>query len=532
MSKLPRSKNIELYEAVCSNRLDDEMQTKLEETLRNSAQAREEYLDYLAMHADISSVISANRVREELIRFLDSESADDKPLVASNESTEESLTSSSSLMRIARGTVASAFVIAATLLISFSLRPSSSSVNRYPSPENSFASWRGLVATINRIDSAEWDQSARQYDQADLVAAGEIISITSGIVEIEFRQGAVVVLEGPAKLIAEDPNGVTLLHGKLAAVAPPWATGFRVDTPGLDVIDHGTEFAVNVFGDELNPLVNVVVTEGEVEILPVNQAELNLKQGDLVDAGQVATSKVEGGRRLTAGQGVRSSGIMVEEGDDPLARELTEQLPNNKDLKNAVVVADRWHDWTTGVEGEPNTIGGWRYYTNATHRFGMPSHYSEMLWDGKTKSYRPGNHATDESLKYVRAHSTGGHPGKGSSQISDEIDRYSITGFVVPESGIYRIEAGWLERLWARRWDQDKVLDIAVHVNDGPLLQHHFCNHDCFVSFQGSLGKLETGDIIYVGVGPNGIDHNDRFRWSYNIVREIDEQISKVAKTD
>lgn len=481
-----------LFDAACTGRLDDSSREQLQRLLRESPAARRRYLDYTALHADLFGAIRVARVHDDLARRLATQAPRPfRPRIDTGRHT-----------RVIAALLATAAVVA-VVFRSVPHNPDEAglSANQVADAGEEIGSWRGLVARVNRVEAVEWDPSGQAFGDDDLVAAGESISISAGLVEVEFRQGAVVVLEGPARLIAESANAASLLKGKLAAVAPPWATGFRVDTPGVDVVDHGTEFAVTVSGDGDDAQVNVVVTEGEVEVL--------------------ADKQREGGRRLRAGEGVQSTEGKVEDGDDAAARDLTKQLPHRPEFKNAVVVGDRWADWAVGVEGEPCRAGPWRYYTNNSGAFGNPDTYAELTWDAASNSYRPEERGTSLWLnEYVRVHRDGGHTGKGREQVWDEIDRYSITGFIVPSDGVYRVEAGWLERRWARQWNLDEVLDVAIHVNDGPQLMQTFCNRSGFVTFRQALGKLTAGDTIYVGVGPNGIDFNDKFRWGFYIVRE------------
>ena len=70
--------------------------------------------------------------------------------------------------------------------------------------------------------------------------------------------------------------------------------------------------------------------------------------------------------------------------------------------------------------------------------------------------------------------------------------------------------------------DLDHVLDVAVHVNDEPVTTRDFCNRSCYLHLAWPLGTLKAGDAIYVGVGPSGVDHNDRFRWGFYVVHEIE----------
>ncbi|TWT47848.1 FecR domain-containing protein [Botrimarina hoheduenensis] len=530
----------QLFDAACSGRLDNDSHQALQTLLRTSPGARQRYLDYTALHADLFAAVRTARVHVRLAQLIEESSpAGPKHLAPPAARAglgrtglgRTGLGSTGLGSTLGRRMLAFAGVVLATaagLLVALgpdlggpATEPAGADLvadqdfkepSRVAPTEaleresqdtllDDDARWLELVARVSRVEGVQWSDDGRSYAVEDLLSAGDAIRLTDGLVEIEFRQGAVVVLEGPAHLVANDANAALLLQGKLAAVAPPWATGFRIDTPGVDVIDHGTKFAVNVSGALDETQVNVVVTEGEVEL--------------------VADEQAEGGRRLRAGEGIQSTKNDVQDGDDAEARQLTNHLPSRPGLKNAVVVADRWQDWKPGVANQPNREGNWRYYTNGSVSFGDTKGYEELVWNEADNCYLPGNMEEKPWLNhYVRVHREGGHPGKGRDQVKDKIDRYSITGFVVPEEGKYRIEAGWLERRWARRWDRDAELDVAIHVNDGPILMRKFCNRDCYVPFRQPLGKLAAGDTIYVGVGPNGADHNDRFRWGFFIVRE------------
>lgn len=513
MSKRSEAKRISdteqgLFDLACAGQLDEKSRCELQKLLRSSATARRRYLAYAGMQADLFGVVRIKRVREQIVEKIDrAESTIPAPLI----STPPSLIRVTSRLRLA--TVALA-IAAGLMFVAFG--PHAVEPERATNEPNGLAGWSdgdrwpGLIATIRRVEAVRWSHGAQRFGLSDLLRPGDAIRFEDGLVEIEFRQGAVVVLEGPAHLVPDNANGATLLAGKLAAVAPPWATGFRVDTPGLDVIDHGTEFAVSVEPGAGGPSVNVVVTEGEVEL--------------------VTADKDNSGRRLFAGDGVRSKGQRVEDGDDAAARLLTDQLPNHPELKNAVVVGDRWLDWLPGIEGTPRRDGAWRHYTNSGGRFGNPSCYEELVWESLNESYRPAGYEERPHLnQYVRVHRDGGHPGKGRRQGFGEFDRYSISGFVVPEDGVYRIEAGWLERKETKEWKLDQLLDVAVHVNDEPIVVQEFCNRNCYVKFNGSLGERKAGDIIYVGVGPSGVDHNDRFRWGFYVVREVGKPPSKAV---
>lgn len=478
-----------LFSLACDGRLSASDFAEFQQRLRQSPELCASYLSYAGMHADLFGAVRLARVRKSIVKEIERPQAK---------------------VSLLRGRTMAAWsivgaAIAACLLVGLYLQEQG---DRSPASGATAADrWPGVIATIKKVDSVVWADGAQALNVDETLQSGSVVKFDDGLIEVEFRQGAIVVLEGPAHFVPIDANQATLYAGKLAAVAPSWATGFRVATPKFEVIDHGTEFAITVGGDESDPLVNVVVTEGEVEVLSPNQKH--------------------DGRRLFAGEGVRSTGDDVNRNESETARLLTEKLPDRPELKNTVVVGDRWHDWRKGEAGKPCREGAWRYYTNDKAPFGESKLYSELLWDASTKSYRPVDHRQrEEKNQYVRVHRDGGHPGKGHEQAKDNLDHYSIAGFEVPEDGVYRIESGWLERHDTKRWDIDRVVDIAAHVNEGPLLFQSFCDRSGYVPFRGSLGRLKAGDMIYVGVGPNGVDHGDRFRWGFYVVRETQSKKS------
>lgn len=100
------------------------------------------------------------------------------------------------------------------------------------------------------------------------LTAGEALrtgeyELIAGLVNLRFSTGVEVVLEAPARFRIESTQRLLLHTGRLSANVPPAGKGFTVQTPDADVIDHGTEFGVEVtegFGSEIH------VFQGEVEV--------------------------------------------------------------------------------------------------------------------------------------------------------------------------------------------------------------------------------------------------------------------------
>jgi hypothetical protein len=85
--------------------------------------------------------------------------------------------------------------------------------------------------------------------------------LLSGLVEMEYDSGAVLLVRAPAAFDLVDNTSVRLEDGQLAAHVPPAAKGFRIESPGATVIDLGTDFAVQAIKEKES---EVHVFKGEV----------------------------------------------------------------------------------------------------------------------------------------------------------------------------------------------------------------------------------------------------------------------------
>ena len=88
-----------------------------------------------------------------------------------------------------------------------------------------------------------------------------LYELRKGLVEIEYRSGAVLVVQAPATFDLVDDSSVRLEDGQVAAHVPETAIGFRIESPGATVIDMGTDFAVQAIRDQES---EVHVFQGEV----------------------------------------------------------------------------------------------------------------------------------------------------------------------------------------------------------------------------------------------------------------------------
>lgn len=492
-----REELIRLCDLVTSGRASADQVSDLEHLLKTDESARQVYLDWAALQVDLASIVSVGRQRGILQERINSENVT-KPTARLS------------------GWVAA---LAASVLIAFlygswyvSTGPDLAATgdmkpNQLPIELLSNEPVIDGMAVLSRVENVSWTSDTQAFQKGDLLRSRDWVNIDSGTIEIEFGQGAVVVLQGPAKFSARTTSQGILEHGKLAAVVPPWANGFTIDTPAFEVVDRGTQFVVEVSPDQ----VNVGVTKGEVEISNHNEPD--------------TSERIEFKHSLLAGKAIRSwSGNLLETSLDNRWSSLSEQLPERPGQNDVEVVAKYRQDFVPGVRNQHRREGNWRYYANQWSTVEDTDGYVELKWDSSRRVFdtngskyrKAGGRLGVANLSY-----RGGHPGQGRDQSKDDTDHYVIAAYQVSEPGSYRLESGWLVRAESREDNEYQSVDLRVRVNDQPDAIAETCNRDGLLRFQGDLGRLEKGDWIYVAVGPQGLSFNDRFEWDFAIVRVI-----------
>ena len=109
-----------------------------------------------------------------------------------------------------------------------------------------------------------------------------VYELLKGLIEIEYRSGAVLVVRAPATFDLVDEACVRLEDGQLAAHVPKDAIGFRIESPGATVIDLGTDFAVQAVKEKES---EVHVFNGEVLV------DLHGEKGRSADLLRLVTGK-------------------------------------------------------------------------------------------------------------------------------------------------------------------------------------------------------------------------------------------------
>ncbi len=117
------------------------------------------------------------------------------------------------------------------------------------------------VAVLARGVNMEWDRTLAAPAVNAPLQPG-LLRLRSGVVEIEFFQGARLCVEGPAEIQLISAGEAFCRYGRFSAHVPPQARGFRIGTPKGDIVDLGTDFGLDL--NETSPELHVF--KGEVEL--------------------------------------------------------------------------------------------------------------------------------------------------------------------------------------------------------------------------------------------------------------------------
>ncbi len=158
---------------------------------------------------------------------------------------------------------------------------------------------------------------------------------------------------------------------------------------------------------------------------------------------------------------------------------------------------------------------GWSYLWNNAGPIGQASNYTALQWNGiyyDSDGVRGLPDASD--LAYGSMRPTGGHAGRGVNQ-GQAADRFVIAAYQVSQAGNYRIVQSQATHTGCAFGNGSEV---RLYVND-TFIQSQSYDRGGQTTFDGTLGTLNSGDTIYVGLGPNGKDGCDSFAWDFTIDR-------------
>lgn len=212
-----RHELLELCDALVDGRLDAAGEARLGERLATSREARDLYLAYCELHAELSLVAPATNVASNAAV---APVAPFRPATSSGR----------------RLLVWSAAAIAPAVGVLLAL-----SNSRNESDDGAAAA----LAVIASADEARWSADSSVRPAPNRLAAGTY-GLEHGRARLTTDGGVTIDLAAPVRFELLDAKAMRVVSGEIAVAVTAQGIGFRVITPSADVIDLGTAFSVRV----------------------------------------------------------------------------------------------------------------------------------------------------------------------------------------------------------------------------------------------------------------------------------------------
>jgi hypothetical protein len=142
-------------------------------------------------------------------------------------------------------------------------------------PPTAIASTGDAVASLRHAAGVKWADVTNEIFPGETFIRGPL-RIVSGAIQLEFKSGARLVVEGPANLQLISTNEAFLHSGKVTAYVPNKAQGFKITAPSVAVTDLGTEFGLQVVS---NAPAEVHVFSGVIEMARLTTDPQRMMQG-------------------------------------------------------------------------------------------------------------------------------------------------------------------------------------------------------------------------------------------------------------
>jgi hypothetical protein len=266
-----------LLDALCDQTITPEQLQHLEELVLTHPEAEAFYVQYMSFAADVARAAARlPRPAQQAAKSSENATAPTEPRPATDAAR------AVKRWRLSLAWCVAGFMgLAAVLLLVLGVWPRNQSVTlRNAAPPAVIEPSDDTVAVLLSTHHAQWEDTGMPGHAGAPLPPGRLL-LKSGYAQIEFYNGATVILQGPAEFRLISRTEGYCASGKLRAVVPPQAQGFRIGSPTLNLIDRGTEFALDV--EDKKTAVHVF--QGKVELYdPTTKSEATprkeLKKGE------------------------------------------------------------------------------------------------------------------------------------------------------------------------------------------------------------------------------------------------------------
>ena len=307
-----------IYEAIDETISQSDFE-KLQESLATSAAARAEYLQALRLCDALSTMSEEAATPDVQVGTLSSKASNSAASEPRN--SQDSLKSNWSLLATA--------LVLLVVASGTAFWVGRQGLTQVAESDEGLAGAEAQMAghaTLRYAVDVVWGPGSPAKHDGDVLSNGLFV-FQEGVAEIDFFCGATLIVEGPAELDIESDWSVRVSQGRLRATVPPAARGFIVKVADSEIIDLGTEFAVEVSPDN----VQVEVIDGEVKL---RGGELDGKHLLTGDVGSLAGAATKGNLAgsVSTGKDIASRKRAAEKTRFELWKTSVEELQSDKRL--------------------------------------------------------------------------------------------------------------------------------------------------------------------------------------------------------
>lgn len=223
---------------LCNDTLSASEGRWLANQLRTNLAMRDLYVDYMTMHANISSEVAAFAPAE--LEAAVHASIDAPAITPSAVPTTSHPPKGRLLGR-------SWLALAATLMFVMLLGGVLGGLLTAPKQqvaESNDSTTLPAIAQITSTQDCRWGDLSGDIGYGSKLHAGQTLQLSEGLAEITFEDGATMLLESPATVIFEAAHQIEIREGRLAAIVPPESRRLSIHTKTLDLRNVDAEFGL------------------------------------------------------------------------------------------------------------------------------------------------------------------------------------------------------------------------------------------------------------------------------------------------
>ncbi|QDU76802.1 FecR protein [Bremerella volcania] len=269
MSYDPSPEFAGLLEVLVEGCLTEQEKALLTEILRNDAEARTFFVEYMSLHATLQweaiELFQMDKAGGIAHRVSGEKSCDMANLDVDKASLPAVKTAwhRGAVWALASMALASCFLFAFVYWSGESGSGErrvihSSEIRRKNTNQNSF------VGILSATHNAQWSPTMANLTQGNFIVAGDF-TLVSGKVSIDLFEGGRIFASGPAHFNVSSDQSLVIASGKVRVSIEDEHARLKVETPAAELIHIGTEFIVEVWPDGTSDLA---VLDGAVEVYP------------------------------------------------------------------------------------------------------------------------------------------------------------------------------------------------------------------------------------------------------------------------